>query len=139
MAKARIRTVLNGTVSLCAAFAAIHAPAAMAAPKSDTAGSAQGRVLIMKPLGTRIAFDALTDSVSGAFLEGLPGDAVSLVLPSLNRPARIPVEVLVLSTETYDLTGTILPENDPGNDRGRVLRAGIGQDGGNLLFLAQFN
>lgn len=138
MAKVRVRSVLKGTVCLCVAFASVFASPVLAANK-DATDSARAQVVILKPLGTRVAFDTISDALSGAFLDGLPGVAVSLVLPLRQRPVKVPVEVLVLSTDTYDLTGTLLASASRTKNGGSLVPAGYGLGNGSLLFLAQFN
>lgn len=129
-------TMLKISLGLCAALAGTANSPAWA----ETVGaSAQGAVVIVKPVGTGVAFDTLTSALSGAFLHGQPGDAVSLLLPERGA-GRVPVEVLVLSTSFLNL-GTGAPPAGTGLASGPRTASldATGGGGGSLLFLAQFN
>lgn len=133
------RPLLTMAMGLCAALAGTFASPAQADNDRQSA-SARGRIVILKPVGTGVAFNTISDVLSGAFLAGQPGDAVSLLLPERTRRSRVPVEVLVLSTGSYDLGGT-LGNSPSGSDKvpTNLRPAGLGEPPGNLLFLAQFN
>lgn len=95
-------------------------PAAPACAQQSRA-TAEGSVTIERPVGSGIAFNVLTASLSSVFLSGRRGDAVSLTSGGLGA------ETVVLSADTY-----------PVSLQGRGQAAGGGAPS-NLLFLAQFN
>ena len=105
-----------GKTALCltSALASIYAVPAFA---QEQRASARGLLEITRSVGTEIAFDVLTDALSGVFLEGQPGDTVSLLLPPRRAGSskRIPGEVVVLSTASYkiDISEKSPPANPP--------------------------
>ncbi len=121
-------------LALAAVLVLPPAPVALADASS---GSAQGSVQIADPVGTGIAFDLLSQTLSGIFLAGRAGDAVSLFLP---RGQQVPdeggSEVIVLSSSTFqlpmgygrDMISATGAKNASGNDKV-----------GAILVLAQFN
>lgn len=106
-----------------AMFAATSLALLSAAPASaqQSRASAEGSVVIERPVGSGIAFNVLTASLSSVFLSGRSGDAVSLTSGASSA------ETVVLSADTY-----------PVSLQGRGPAAGGGNPS-NLLFLAQFN
>lgn len=134
-------------IALCSA-SALASLSAVPALAQEQSASSRGLVEITRSVGVGIVFDVLTEAISGVFLEGQPGDSVSLLLPP--RPAlaggnrHIPGEVVALSTASYkfDISGKLPPANPPArreNGGARLQLAGYGAAPGNLLFLAQFN
>lgn len=134
-------------IALCltSALASIYAVPAFA---QEQQASVRGLIEITRSVGTGIAFDVLTDTLSGVFLTGQVGDSVSLLLPPRRAAGsargRIPGEVVVLSTASYsfDIAGNAPPSNPPAsqdNGDAHLQPAGYDSSPGNLLFLAQFN
>lgn len=130
-------------IALCltSALASIYAVPAFA---QEQQASARGLIEITRSVGTGIAFDVLTDTLSGVFLTGQVGDSVSLLLPPRRAAGsargRIPGEVVVLSTASYsfDIAGNAPPASQDNGDA-HLQPAGYDSSPGNLLFLAQFN
>lgn len=110
-------------------------PRALAQAVSARAG---GSLVIPAPGGSGVAYDVLTDTLSGVFLAGEQGEPVSLLLAG-KRGKRgtianlIAQDVMVLSTGSYQLdlplqrgAGMMPPPRDAAAP-------------GELLLLAQFN
>ncbi len=145
MSMGRRRKMCRIALCLTSALASLPAVSALA---QERRASSRGLVEITRSVGTGIAFDVLTDALSGVFLEGQPGDSVSLLLPPRRVGAgsskHVPGEVVVLSTASYqfDISGKSSPANPPSirvNGGVRLQPAGYGAAPDNLLFLAQFN
>ncbi|WP_144039873.1 hypothetical protein [Novosphingobium sp. TH158] len=129
--------------------ASLASLSAVPAKAQEQRASARGLVEITRSVGTGIAYDVLTDALSGAFLEGQVGDSVSLLVSparpgTKRRSNRIPGEVVVLSAATYSFgvpgeSSTANPPALPDSGGARRQPAGFGTAPGNLLFLAQFN
>lgn len=111
------------------------APSALAQGVGARAG---GSAVILTPGGSGIAYDVLTDTLSGVFLAGEQGEPVSLLLAG-KRGKRgaianlIPQDVMVLSTGSYQLD---LPHQREAGPMPQLPEAAAP---GELLFLAQFN
>jgi hypothetical protein len=138
MSRDRRTTRQNLASGLAAILAiAVAVPALAPSARAQSVGArASGSVVILTPGGSGIAYDVLTDTLSGVFLAGAQGEPVSLLLTGKRKRGAIanliPQDVMVLSTGSYQLdlpqqggAGTVpqLPDAPPGE----------------LLFLAQFN
>lgn len=125
---------LSAVLALAVAGSAL-APAALA---QGVGAQAEGSVAILTPAGSGVAYDVLTDTLSGVFLAGEQGEPVSLLL-TRKRGKRgaignlIPQDVMVLSTGSYHLD---LPQRAGSGTMPPLPEAAAP---GELLFLAQFN
>lgn len=102
------RQALRVSASLLATVLAAL-PAAPALAQEQRAQASGSVELTDSSVGVGIAYDVLTETLSGIFLSGQPGDSVSLFLPGrrsrggIASGGPIPGEVLVLSTSSYRL------------------------------------
>ncbi len=140
MSRDRRMTRQNMASGLSAVLALAVAGTALAPPvlAQGVGARAGGSVVILTPGGSGIAYDVLTDTLSGVFLAGEQGEPISLLLAG-KRGKRgtianlIPQDVMVLSTGSYQLD---LP-HQPGE--GPMAQLPEAAAPGELLFLAQFN